>query len=48
MNTRKNLQLLKEMGWLKKPFSEMSLDVLEHKFNEDNYILHSNGFEVEE
>lgn len=44
--TREHLSLLKEMGWLKRPFSEMSLDVLEHKFNEDSYILHADGFDV--
>lgn len=44
MGTRKFLQLIKEMGWLKNPFNEMELDVLEHKFNEDSYILHPSGF----
>lgn len=43
MRTRKCLQLLKEMGWLKNPFDSMELDVLEHKFNEDSYILHPNN-----
>jgi hypothetical protein len=47
MTTRECLQLFKEMGWLTFPFSGMDLDVLEHKFNEDCYILHPDGFEVE-
>lgn len=45
--TRRCLQLLKKMGWIVQPYSEMELDVLEHKFNEDSYILFSDGFEAE-
>lgn len=47
-STRRCLSLLKEIGWLKSPYSGMELDRLEFQFNEDTYILHPDCYEVEE
>lgn len=45
-DTRKFLALLKSMGWLKAPFSDMDIDRLEHLFKEDKYLLENTEYEV--